>query len=151
MTMLNKRIYDCSLQHMRIFHMPICFFAALLARVLMHDIRYIEHACATVHTEFVALGILFRPTIPTMLVTLVVDYHVNMLLRTLAKYLCYFVAIEHLLTYRQDRETVCFSCFSCFMLIRWFLHRFTLFHFRGNFRSFSLICFFYLVCFFNFS
>src|SRR5437867_3261983 len=28
--------------------MPICFFAALLRRVLMHDIRYIEHACTAV-------------------------------------------------------------------------------------------------------
>src|SRR5438034_11820534 len=115
---------------MNIFHMPIRFFAALLGRVLMHGIRYIKHACAAVNTEFVAFSILFRATVPTMLIALVIDNVVNMLLRAFAKNMRNFKAIEYLLTYRQDGEAVCLC--NCFVLVGWVVHRFILFFFLIN-------------------
>src|SRR5215470_129052 len=94
MAALNKGIHDCSLQNMRIFFlMPICFFVSLPGRVFMHGIWYIKHACAAVYTEFVALGILFRIAVPTMLIALMIDNLVNMLLRTFTKNLRDFIAI----------------------------------------------------------
>ena len=66
----------------------------------MHGIWYIKHARAAVYAELIAFGILFRATVPTMLIALVIDNLVNMLLRTITKNLCNFVAIKHLLTYR---------------------------------------------------
>src|SRR5215831_9880165 len=95
MAALNKGIHNCALQNMRIFSlMPICSFISLLGRVFMHGIWYIKHACAAVYAEFVALGILLRIAIPTMLIALMIDNLVNMLLRTFTKNLRNFVAIE---------------------------------------------------------
>src|SRR5215467_14574757 len=60
MTLLNKRIRDHSLHHMCIFTVPLHLIAALLGRVFVHDIWYIQQTRAAINTELVAFGILFR-------------------------------------------------------------------------------------------
>jgi len=59
----------------------------------MHGIWYIKHARAAVYAELIAFGILFRATVPTMLIALVIDNLVNVLLCTFVKDLRNFVAI----------------------------------------------------------
>ncbi len=146
MALLNKSIHDCPLQHMRVIYMPICSLIGLFLfrRKFMHDVGYIEHTRAAVYTEFVAFSVLFRSTVPTVLIALMVDHLVNMFLRVFTDDLCNLVAPEHLCTNREYREAIR-RC-SRVRLIRWSLHCFTLFLFRSYFCSFCLTRFVSLAC-----
>src|SRR5260370_12668459 len=133
MPLINKCVHDCPLQHM-----PFLFCVTLLLRILVHDIGHAEQAFATVYTKFIAFGILFRSTVPAMLIALVIDYLVNMFLRALADNLRHLVALKLIRTNGQHREAVCGS--SRIRLIRWYLHSFTLSLFMSHFCSFFFRC-----------
>src|SRR5579859_7663861 len=77
-SLVNKGVHDSSLENS-----GICI-VTFSRRILVHIVRGIEQFGTTINTELVILTVLFRITVPTVLVALVINHLIDVFLRSFA-------------------------------------------------------------------